>query len=200
MVSSKSLGSRRSSPILKIVGNQQLAVLNSIRKPTTGKQLLESSKRSAPRISYADIRQILRLFEKWKIVRCLNPDSQTGRIYSLTAKGLAVATFNNSEFTFAIPHSSTDWSALSSVARSKSLSATLKALCKSSFGSYRKSPTKLRKELLESHPVSMSTIVGLLRRLEKLGLAKRSEKAADDSRVVYYAATPKGRIISELAE
>jgi DNA-binding HxlR family transcriptional regulator len=196
---SESLGSQSSATSANwIKGKQRLAVLNAIRGSTTGRQIMDSAKREAPKLSFADLRRILRSYENSGYVRCINPEQQTGRIYSLTPKGLAAASMQFEDFEYAFPKNNTDWFSYASIARSKSQRAILETFHNSLRGHDRRTPTQIRKELISSHPISMSFLIGAIRRMETLGLIIRKKSKSSDDRLAFYSITPKGRIILEL--
>ena len=183
---------------MKIKGKQRLAVLNAIRHPITGRQVLEAARMEAPKLSYADLRQIFRKFEKSGIVQCINSEQQTGRIYSLTPKGLAMAELHFDRFEFNPPKHRIDWNAYASIARSKSVRLALESFRHSLLGHDRRTPTQIRKRIIATHPISMSFLIGAIRRLENLGLVARKQSLSKDDRLTFYSITPKGRIMAEL--
>lgn len=74
---------------VKIRGKQRLAVLRALVYPASGSFISERAKEWANRITYFDLRKILRDFELSGIITSLNPDEKNGRIYCLTDEGLA---------------------------------------------------------------------------------------------------------------
>jgi predicted transcriptional regulator len=46
--------------------------------------------KDASKLSLNNVSDILRLFEKRKIAKCLNPKEKTGRLYELTDKGKVI--------------------------------------------------------------------------------------------------------------
>ncbi len=198
MDDSESLGRRSPNNLTtKIKGKQQLAVLGAIRRPTTGKQILDEARKEAPKISYADLRQIVRSFEKAGLLHCINPQHQTGRVYTLTPKGIASAHSHFKDFEYAYPRQRIDWSTYASIARSKSLRVTLDAFRTTMLGHDRRTPTQIRKQLTTRYSISMSFLIGAIRRLEKMGLVTRKQSVSVDDRLAFYSITPKGRIIAE---
>lgn len=198
MDDSKSIGRLASKSLApKMKGIQQLAVLHAIRHPTTGKQILDEARKEAPKISYADLRQIVRSFGKAGLLHCINPEQQTGRVYTLTPKGIAAAHSHFEDFEYSCPKQKIDWSAYASIARSKSLRVTLDAFRSPLLGHDRRTPTQIRKRLTTGHSISMSFLIGAIRRLEKMGLVARKQSVSVDDRLAFYSITPKGRIIAE---
>jgi len=63
-------------------GRQRKVILKALDKPKTPTQIKEEVK-----LGLNNVSDILRLFVKNKIARCLNEDAKTGRIYELTKIG-----------------------------------------------------------------------------------------------------------------
>ena len=182
---------------MQIKGNQRKAVLKAIDEPSSGKYILAKAKVEAPRLSYAELRRILRSFEQQGLVVCWNPNQQTGRIYSLTAKGLVSATNQSQEFQYSAPARNSDWETQAKVFRSKSLKVVLETFNTPIYGHDHRTPTEVRKKLSPEYPISLSALIGTIRSLENLGLVTRRENLSRDERLAYYSITPKGRIIAE---
>lgn len=73
---------------IKIRGKQRLAVLKALMYPASGSIIAERAKEWADRITYFDLRKILRDFEVSGVITSLNPEEKNGRIYRLTDEGL----------------------------------------------------------------------------------------------------------------
>ena len=66
-------------------GKQRRAIIQVLSKgkiPTQGEE--------ETRLSLNNVSDVLRAFEKRKLVRCLNPRAKTGRVYQLTPSGMRV--------------------------------------------------------------------------------------------------------------
>jgi len=181
-------------------GIQKKAVLLSMKTPLTGKQILNRAREDAPKITYADVRQILRKFEKDKLVIRLFGKGTTGRVYTLTQSGLAEATFYAPDFKKLPSPTNIDWDLYSQLSRSKALLSVLMQLGYKHLGSERKTPTQVKKQLLEKHPMSLSLVIASITRLAELELAKQVDSPDRDDRLSYYRVTPKGRIYVDLLE
>ncbi|MDD5132974.1 MAG: hypothetical protein PHD81_03430 [Candidatus Nanoarchaeia archaeon] len=63
-------------------GRQRKIILKILDKPKTPTQIKEET-----RLSLNNVSDVLRLFVKNKIAKCLNEEAKTGRIYELTSLG-----------------------------------------------------------------------------------------------------------------
>jgi predicted transcriptional regulator len=63
-------------------GSQRMKILQAIEKPITPTQI-----KSVTGFALNNVSDILRLFVKHKIAKCLNEEEKLGRIYELTEKG-----------------------------------------------------------------------------------------------------------------
>jgi DNA-binding MarR family transcriptional regulator len=65
-----------------IRGKQRRKIIKIMDKPKIPTEIKDETK-----LSLNNVSDILRLFEKKKIAKCLNPKEKTGRLYELTEKG-----------------------------------------------------------------------------------------------------------------
>lgn len=63
-------------------GKQRKKVIKSLKKPKIPTQIKEDTN-----LSLNNVSDVLRSFRQKKIVKCLNPNEKTGRVYELTKKG-----------------------------------------------------------------------------------------------------------------
>ena len=68
-----------------IRGSQKKKVMKSLKKAKIPTQIKDETK-----LSLNNVSDVLREFRKRKLVKCLNPDQRTGRLYELTLKGMKV--------------------------------------------------------------------------------------------------------------
>lgn len=68
-----------------IKGKQRKKIIKSMNKPKIPTQIKEETK-----LSLNNVSDVLREFRKKKIVKCLNPEEKTGRLYKLTPKGMRI--------------------------------------------------------------------------------------------------------------
>lgn len=68
-----------------IKGKQRKKILKVMNKPKIPTQIKEETK-----LSLNNVSDVLREFRKKKLAKCVNPDEKTGRIYTLTPKGMRV--------------------------------------------------------------------------------------------------------------
>ena len=66
-------------------GKQRKKIIKVLDKPKIPTQVKKET-----RLSLNNVSDVLRLFEKKKIARCLNPKDKTGRLYKLTSKGMRI--------------------------------------------------------------------------------------------------------------
>ncbi|MFA5485186.1 MAG: ArsR family transcriptional regulator [Candidatus Pacearchaeota archaeon] len=63
-------------------GSQRKKVIYTLTKPKIPSQIREESS-----LSLNNVSDVLREFRKKGIIKCLNPEQRTGRLYQLTSKG-----------------------------------------------------------------------------------------------------------------
>ncbi len=63
-------------------GSQRVRILQIMEKPMTPTQIKKETK-----LALNNVSDILRLFVKFKVAKCLNEREKLGRIYELTEKG-----------------------------------------------------------------------------------------------------------------
>lgn len=68
-----------------IRGNQRKKIIKAMNKPKIPTQIKEET-----HLSLNNVSDVLREFRKKKIVKCLNPQEKTGRLYKLTSKGMRI--------------------------------------------------------------------------------------------------------------
>lgn len=68
-----------------IRGSQRRKIINSLNKPKIPTQIKEETN-----LSLNNVSDVLRAFKEKNIVKCVNPKDKTGRVYTLTQKGLKI--------------------------------------------------------------------------------------------------------------
>ena len=68
-----------------IRGKQRKRIIKAMNKPKIPTQIKEET-----HLSLNNVSDVLREFRKKKIVKCLNPQEKTGRLYKLTSKGMRI--------------------------------------------------------------------------------------------------------------
>ncbi|HED05616.1 MAG TPA: ArsR family transcriptional regulator [Ignavibacteria bacterium] len=68
-----------------IRGKQRKKIIKVINKPKIPTQIKEETN-----LSLNNVSDVLREFRKKKIVKVLNPEEKTGRLYKLTLKGMKI--------------------------------------------------------------------------------------------------------------
>ena len=113
-------------------------------RPLDGK-FWNQQKGSHHQLTYQDLRHILRDFEKDGLIKCLNPECQTGRFYALTA------------FEGKISQTSKQLSLCAKVSRAKTRLAVLKEVSKERFfESHPLTATRIKKLMRESYPLGLN--------------------------------------------
>lgn len=154
----------------EIRGKQRVAVFNALKTPSTGKQILDEARRTAPSMTYQDLRHILRDFMQDGIVVCLNSEHQTGRFYILENEKDKVHL------------SKEEVGICSQVARSSTRLAVLEEVAKERFfESYPLTATQVRKNLRDSSPLplGLNHVLSALKFLEEnrlVEIAGRTDK------------------------
>lgn len=144
-----------------IRGKQRVAVYNALKKPATGRQILEESKQAAPSMTYQDLRHILRAFQCQGIATCLNPENQTGRFYALTGH------------LEKMPPPSSLINLSAQINRAKTRLAVLTEISNERF--FESKPltaTQVKKNLRDSCPLGLNHVLSALKFLEENRLAE----------------------------
>ncbi|MCH7850096.1 MAG: MarR family transcriptional regulator [Nanoarchaeota archaeon] len=68
-----------------IRGSQKKKIIKVMDKPKIPTEIKEETN-----LSLNNVSDILQEFKKKKIVKCLNPGEKTGRLYTLTPKGMKI--------------------------------------------------------------------------------------------------------------
>ena len=139
-------------------GKQRRAVYRALSYPRTGRQILLHARQIAPRITFQDVRHVLRDLERRGGVRCINPNVQTGRVY-------VQAEFDLSSI-------EVDWAVYASVARAKARSIVLLELGLDRFGllHHPKTATGIKRRLRNEYPMSLNMTIEILQDLVSRGL------------------------------
>ena len=66
-------------------GKQRRKVIKVMNKPKIPTQIKEDAN-----LSLNNVSDVLRMFKKKKIAKCLNSNEKTGRLYKLTNKGMRI--------------------------------------------------------------------------------------------------------------
>jgi Fe2+ or Zn2+ uptake regulation protein len=68
-------------------GDQKKALLEALRKPMTGSELLAAMHKDCPKTQLRDIWRLLKKLGARGLVHCLAPNEGNGRLYFFTEKG-----------------------------------------------------------------------------------------------------------------
>lgn len=180
------------SNYVKIRGKQRLAVLRAMAYPASGSIIAERAKEWADRITYFDLRKIIRDFEISGIITSLNPEEKNGRIYCLTAEGLECF-----QHYFGYPATNNliyqgDLESLSKVLRRFLVKKILFMMAATpevtSF-----SATAIKKQLRYVHSTSLNLIISTVTQLTQEGYLEMEEVEVKKHLEKHYALTPLGK-------
>lgn len=165
-----------------IKGKQRIAVYNALDSPATGRKILTTAKQAAPSMTYQDLRHILRDFQNRNLITCLNPEDQPRRIYARTTE-----TRN--------PISDELVSVCARIDRAKNRLAVLKEVSKERyFETEPMTATRIRKLMLESHPLGLNHVLAALQFLEHHDLVEVVDYTAKRDLKIYDV-TDRGRAV-----
>lgn len=165
-----------------IKGKQRIAVFRALNTPATGRKILSVAKRSAPSMTYQDLRHILRDFQGKGIIACLNPEDQTGRIYTRNT-----AREN--------PISRELAKTCARIDRAKTRLAVLKEVAKERyFETEPLTATRIRKLMLPTHPLGLNHVLAALVFLEEHDLVEVVDHT-DKRELKVYDVTNRGRTV-----
>lgn len=171
------------SEAFPVRGKQRMAVYTALKKPASGRQIMEKVRLAAPSMTYQDLRHILRDFEKRGIAVCLNPQCQTGRLYVLSSNLDNVM----------IPRDQLELCA--KVGRARTRLAVLEEVAKDRL--YEKHPltaTELKKRLRERYPLSLNHVIAAMKFLSEHHLVE-SAGHTDKRELKIYRITDLGKTI-----
>jgi predicted Zn-ribbon and HTH transcriptional regulator/predicted transcriptional regulator len=170
---------------LTIRGKQRVAVFKALRVPSSGRRILAMAKQTAPSMTYQDLRHILRNFQSDGIVICLNPENQTGRIY----------TIRSIQDEKTISPELIDICAR--IDRAKTRLAVLKEVGKERyFETEPLTATRIKKLMRESHPLGLNHVLAALQFLEERDLVEVVDRT-DKRELKIYDITRRGRTVLE---
>ncbi|MDF7809462.1 PadR family transcriptional regulator [Pontiellaceae bacterium B12219] len=153
----------------------------TLRTPSTARRILIEARKTAPSITYQDIRHILRDFERQNISVCLNPEQSTGRLHMLKA----LLPDN--------PIASTLIELCSIVDRSRIKLAVLREAARPVYEENKPlTVTQIKKRLRDTYPLALNHAYSALRSLLEGGLV-RVAGHTDKRDLNIYAITDLGR-------
>jgi len=175
-------------------GRQKRAVAQMLRRPMTASEICRFVQPLDPHLQLRDVWFLMRQFIGRGLVRCLNPDRFTGKVYAWSEYGQRVAAVG---FNLAIAPclEGVDWQRYALVVRARLRKLLLLELLRPLAAKWR-TASALRKRLLDKHPVGLNSTLRALKELEHLGLV-RSAALRSDPRHKAYQATFRGRRIGE---
>ncbi len=164
-------------------GKQRLAVYHALKKPASGRQILEQARTVAPSMTYQDLRHILRNFEERGIVVCLNPKCQTGRLHVL-ASALDTEAFTRKQIELC-----------AQIGRAKTRLAVLRDISRDRlYGKHPLTATEIRKRLRERYPLSLNHVIAALKFLSEHRLVETTDHT-DVRQMKIYRITDLGKTI-----
>lgn len=181
-------------------GRQKKAIAQVVRKPMTPIEICEAATKISSNIRLCDVMQLLRGFEKKRLVYCLNPHRSTGKLYFPTLLGSQVVCQAFCMMVEEIPIK-INWKKYSFVVRGKSRRMILTEFVKSGFSESKGiSIPEIRSRLKGHYPVGTNVIVRVVNELEKVALLKCvGTKRNGKSRL--YSITEEGKeIVTQLTK
>ncbi len=161
------------------------AVFEAIARPRSGKQILEFCQSRCPKISFQDIRHVLRDLADRRVARCLNPEVQTGRLYVRTGNQFEEVSLPAGE----------NLELIGMLARGRTRLAVLIEVAKPEYGkSVPKTASVIRRRMLEDYPMSLSWMITTLHQLCKNGLIEVADRTRKRQLLVYRS-TALGRCV-----
>lgn len=164
-------------------GKQRTAVYNALGTPSSGRQILEKARLTAPSMTYQDLRHILRNFEKHGIALCLNPLNRTGRYYVLA----------RAQTETMIPHDRLELCKL--VGRAKTRLTVLKEVARHRpHGDAPLTASEIKRQLRDRSPLGLNHALSALKFLTEHRLIEIVGHT-DQRNMKIYAATDLGKTI-----
>ena len=148
---------------------QQRAVLISIRKPMTCRDIFDAAVRMSPRIRLRDIGDILRQLASRGYVRCINRQPVTGSLYYLTLKARRHLMDYLKVHRSGKPKS-VDWKMYAHISRGKTRKAVFLEL-KRLDGKTGEPQTisRVKRALTHKHPVTLNATIRAVNELLDMG-------------------------------
>lgn len=178
-------------------GRQRAALVQALRRPMTASELCRAAQPLNPRIQLRDVWFLMGQLRKRRLVVCLNPKHTTGKLYTLTPRGRAVA----SE-AFGLPMAAAptgiNWPTYAKVVRAKVRKLVLLELSRLPPGTAA-TATVIRKRLRAQHAIALNPAIRALKDLKQLGLVHAEPASLSDRRWVYRL-TPAGLRIARVLE
>lgn len=139
-------------------GRQKNAVVRVLHRPMTTTEIREACLSMAPYIQLRDIWLILRKLAGRDIVTCLTPGQFTGKLFTLTEQGRALA-----GEAFGVrpeaPRKEVDWQLYSYVARAKARKAVFIEICARGMGEDTgKTVSAIKKALRHAYPMTLDAV------------------------------------------
>ncbi len=168
-------------------GKQRRAVFEALRVPRTGGQILRFALAITPKITFQDVRHILRKLGRLGGVVCLNPRERTGRIY--VRSGIELGGFR------------VNWETYCCVARAKARASVLVEVGRQRIQLLKRpaTATGIKNRLRQDYPMSLNLAIESLHDLKRRGLVDIIDRLPAGDRKVY-GLTERGKLVVELLE
>lgn len=151
-------------------GCQRRAVFQVLEHPMCSSELWELAKRAAPEIQLRDLWLHLRQLESRGLVLRLSPNLTTGKVYALTDLGREVL---KQAFGLEAPPAPAriHWQSYSLIARARVRRLVLQEIGTDHvLANQLKTASRIRKNLLDSHPLGLNSVLRALKELRAYGL------------------------------
>ena len=180
-------------------GRQRQAVIRALEHPMCSSELWERAKRAAPQIQLRDLWLHVRQFESRGLVVRLSPKLTTGKVYALTDLGREVL---KQAFGVVVPPAPArvHWQSYSLIVRAKVRRLVLQEIGTDHvLANQLKTASRIRKNLLEIHPLGLNAVLRALRELLAFGLIT-FEAGPYRGEKIYCVTTRGKRILSFLVQ
>lgn len=155
-------------------GKQKSAVVRVLNRPMTATEIRQACVSMAPRIQLRDIWLIIRKLAERGLVACLTPGQLTGKVFTLTELGGAMAgkaVGVNAE----APRQDVDWRLYSYVFRAKGRKAVFLEVCERGlFDDNGKTVSAIKKALRDRYPMTLDAVRRAVKELLAVGLIQEA--------------------------
>ena len=140
-------------------------VAQVLKKPMTGSEIRNAARPLSSRLQLRDVWHLMRGFQSRGLVKCLNPEEKTGKLYHLTEFGCEVVQCAYSIVVHPVP-TDIDWMIYSRIARAKTRRWVLSELARPRLdGKQSLTATEIRRGLLERYPLGINPTIRALQEL-----------------------------------
>jgi len=155
-------------------GKQKAAVARVLCRPMTVTEIRHACREHAPQIQVRDIWLILKKLTSRGLVTCLTPGLRTGKVFSLTDHGHAMAAAAFDVAAIPMPED-VNWSIYGHLTRARARQAVFLEVCRPDITSnHGKTVSEIKRGLKESHPMTLDAVRRSVKELLRKGLIYES--------------------------